>query len=120
MAHGNAGYTDRYRHDHEAAQRAEEEEQRERERANADVRRDYLAGLKAKRDAKQAEHHAAIDAALAPQMAAAEREWRIAHPGRDFAQVRDLVRAQLIEEQDAAARDETTRHLMAGGKYTPL
>lgn len=117
MAH-RPGYSDEYRARHEQAQRDEEAALRQREQANEGIRKERRAALDAQKRAVQRERETAIDAALAPRMATIEREWRIAHPGRDFEQVRPLVREQLLEEDAAATREGAKRELLATGKYS--
>lgn len=88
---------------------------------NAESRRRYEAKLDAEREKKAAEDRAAIDAALAPALERAQREWLIGHPGQtkaDFEAVRAHVRAQLLEDQREATIRQTQDQLAAryGGR----
>jgi len=111
------GYNDEYRRRQEQAERDEEKARQEREAEGERIRKERRAGLDAQKRAAQRGYDETLDAALAPRMATIEREWRIAHPGRDFAQVKPLVRQQLIEEDAAANHAKVKAELLARQSY---
>jgi len=120
MGHRRApgyGYTRDYQEEREQRERDAEAEAKERALANEGIRKERRAALDAQKRAAEREHTAAVDVAIAPRMAERERQWQIDHPGEDFAQVKHLVRQQLIEEDAAANHERVKQELLSRTSY---
>jgi hypothetical protein len=87
---------------HEEQIEAEARQQRLRDATNAATRKQYLAGLEAKKQEQQKLRDAEIDEELEPKKTVLMREWLVDHPDKtstDFEKVAwPLLRENLVEE----------------------
>ncbi len=123
MSH-RPGYTDTYRQQHEQDQREAAAAEQEREEANAAARKTYLAGLDAAQRARAEEEAAQVEESLTPDRERERRRWLAEHPDKIAADFYHhawpQLRLNILEERDAAAREETKQALLRSGRYSNL
>jgi hypothetical protein len=105
----------------EERERIAAREQAERDRSNAEVRRQYLAGLDAKRAEEHARAESAVEEQIAPERARAMREWLANNAGkteRDFMIFAwPHLRLNVIAERQRADAEALKAKLRASGRY---
>jgi hypothetical protein len=111
----------RQRREREVWEEQQREEQEEAVRENAATRERYLAGLAAQKAEAVRRQEAETDHELGPAKERAQRDYLLAHPGKDAAAFEKLawplIRENLIADQRAAAVEATKAKLRSSGLY---